>query len=277
MRSKYWLLVAVAALSALAGGCGSGNNKYMTEERQSRGLVIILPGIEGTSSFNRHIREGLEDAGVDCATPICSWGWPVPVVGMALNQSDPICHHLEGKRIARMIAKYQDEHPGQPVYVIGHSGGAGIAVFAAEHLALMEGDHKIQGLVLISASISADYNLATALGQCRSGIVNFYNPDDKAVLMIGTAIAGNVDGGHGDSAGRTGFETPADDNPNAQPAYARLYQIELTEAMAQDQSHGLVGCHTSGTGTTFVETYVADWVKDNIWPPPSATGDLQKH
>jgi pimeloyl-ACP methyl ester carboxylesterase len=261
-------------VSALAGGCGSGNGKYMTEERQSRGLVIILPGIEGTSSFNRHIREGLEDAGVDCATPICSWGWPVPVVGMAFNQSDPICHRLEAKRIAKMIARYEDGHPGLPVYVIGHSGGAAIGVMAAQELAKMEGDHKIQGLVLLSASISADYDLSTALGQCRSGIVNFYNRDDKAMLMIGTAIAGNVDGGHGDSAGRTGFDAPPGDNA---PAYLRLYQIELTEDMAQGNTGGIAGNHTADTGATFVETYVADWVKDNIWPPPSARTDLQTH
>ena len=193
------ILAAVAA-----GGCSS-NYKYMTKDRQSRGMVVILPGIEGTSPFNRHIRQGLEDAGLDCATPICSWGWPVPLVGMALNQSEPICHHVAARQIATMIAKYEDEHPGQPVYVIGHSGGAGIGVFAAEELGKLEGGHKIEGLVLLSASISSDYDLSPALAQCRNGIVNFYNPDDKMLLMVGTAIAGNVDGGHGDSAGRTGF------------------------------------------------------------------------
>jgi pimeloyl-ACP methyl ester carboxylesterase len=269
------LVIAMAA-SAMVVGC-AGNYKYMTEERQSRGLVVILPGIEGTSPFNRHIRQGLADAGVDCATPICSWGWPVPLVGMALNQSDPICHHLAGKRIARMIAKYEDEHPGQPVYIIGHSGGAGIAVFAAEDLAAMEGDHKIQGLVLLSASISADYDLTTAIGQCRCGIVNFYNRDDKALLLIGTAIAGNVDGGHGDSAGRTGFGAPSGNNPQAPTAYARLYQIELTEDMAEGKSGGIVTCHTTDTGAAFVEAYVADWVKNNVWPPASVTADLQRH
>jgi hypothetical protein len=70
---------------------------------------------------------------------------------------------------------------------------------------------------------------------------------------------------------------PTADNPPAQAAYARLYQIELTEAMAQGQSRGPVSCHTSDTGACFVQTYVADWVKDNVWPPPSARADLQRH
>ena len=61
--------------------------------------------------------------------------------------------------------------------------------------------------MLLDASLGADYDLTSALGQCHKGIVNFYNLKDVAMLEVGTEIFGNLDGSHGDSAGRTGFES----------------------------------------------------------------------
>ena len=255
MEARKSTILILALLLLI--GCGS-NKRFLTEERLSQGLVIILPGIEGESSNNRDIRRGLVMAKVSRALPIYSWGRPVPVAGILLNQMDVIGNRLAGAEIAKMIVRYQDSHPGKPVHIIGHSGGGGVAVFAAERLP--EG-REVDGLILLSPSISSGYNLTRALSRCKNGIVNFYSRADVGLLVIGTTLAGNVDGVRGPAAGALGFQRPkaSDDSPKML-AYAKLYQVQLTDdAMEAD-------AHIAATRAGFVWTYVAPWVKSENWP-----------
>jgi len=240
------VLVITCCLAALAAeGCNPAsvfphNDRYLTEQRKANGLVVILPGIEGVSEYNQDIRRGLISGGVNRALPIYSWGRPVPLAGPLINQMDFVGNRLAGTRISRMILSYQEQYPGRPVVLVGHSGGGGVAVFAAE--AMPEG-HQVDALVLLSPSISADYDLSKALAHCRNGIINFYNPQDKALLGVGTTIVGNVDGGHGPSAGLKGFTR----NPPG------LQQIRVTGAMTGYDTNA----HTATTGINFVARYVA--------------------
>jgi pimeloyl-ACP methyl ester carboxylesterase len=254
MRRVALFGLLMLMLSAGLVGCGGeASTHYVTDVRKENGLVIILPGIEGESQFNHNIRRGLVSAGCFRAMPIYNWGVPIPGVGLLVNQTNAIGNRLAGANIARMIENYQDTYPGRPVFLIGHSGGGGVAVFAAEELA--EG-RTIEGLVLLSASISANYNLSKALGKCSNGVLNVYNREDTGLLGVGTTIMGNVDGGHGASAGLTGFDKP----------YPRLYQIEVTPSMTYVSGGG---AHDAATRPAFVSAYVAPWVLSSIWPPDS--------
>ncbi|MCD4699682.1 MAG: alpha/beta hydrolase, partial [Phycisphaerae bacterium] len=198
MRISIFVL-ALGVLSAV--GCTPTNEEYVTDARLEEGLVIILPGIEGEGTNSYNIRRGLLSSGVRSALPIYRWGRPVPLAGVLLNQTDFIGNRFAGGRIARFIENYQDSHPDRPVWLIGHSGGGGIAVFAAEEL---EEGRKIGGLVLLSASISGNYNLTKALSRCRHGIVNFSSQRDE--ILGATIFVGNVDGGRARSAGLGGFD-----------------------------------------------------------------------
>ena len=253
-----WLPLSGLLLAAvLAAGCDS-NGEFMTDARLENGLVIILPGIEGESELNQNVRRGLVAAGVERAIPIHSWGRPIPIAGVLINQVDFLGNRLAGIGVADVIKNYQDSHPGKPVYVIGHSGGGGVAVFTAE--ALPE-DRKIDGLILLSASISSAYNLTKPLSRCKNGIVNFYNPDDAGLLGIGTTVMGTVDGTHGPSAGLIGFDAPRDrDKEDKKAAYRKLYQVKLTGSARDGDPH------TSTTHVDFVATNVAPWVLADSWP-----------
>lgn len=258
MRLVSLPILGLVLLSAV--GCGAGNATYLVPARLDKGLVIILPGIEGESPLNHEIRNGLDLAGVNRALPIYSWGRPIPLAGPLINQMDFLGNRLAGHRVADFIVNYQRAHPGKPVHLVGHSGGGGVAVFAAE--ALPEGS-RIDGLVLLSASISRTYNLTKALGRTRSGIVNYYSRSDVGILVIGTLIAGNVDGAHGPAAGALGFVTPdSDEAPAKVAAYRKLHQVELTEEMT-----GGGGAHASSTHRDFVRKHVAAWIFADAWPP----------
>lgn len=250
MRRATLILMSVC-LCYLAG-CGEDAAIYATDARKANGLVVILPGVEGESQYNHDIRQGLMVGGVEYALVIRSWGVPIPVAGIIVNQTNFLGNRLAATGVARMIAQYQDKHPGQPVYIIGHSGGGGVAVFTAEALADMPGDRKIEGLVLLSASLSNNYpNMSKALAHCNKGLVNFYNPQDTAMLGLGTAIAGNVDGGRAPSAGRTGFAI----------SHPKLHDRAVRASMSGGDPHG------STTRVPFVSRYVAPWVRASQWPP----------
>ncbi len=251
--------VAIILLGVALCGCG-GATDFSTTGRLDNGLVIILPGIEGESGLNHDIRNGLVAGGVDCAVSIRSWGRILPPpFGMLASQVDVIGNRLAARSLAKDVAEYQDSHPGKPVYIMGHSGGGGIAVFVAEYLP--EG-HKVDGLILLSASISSAYDVTKALEHTHRGIVNLYNRNDGMLLGVGTTLFGNVDGIRGPSAGLLSFDTPGEKaSPAKREAYKRLYQVELTQEMSLGGSS-----HTSSTEPGFVSVYIAPWLLSPQWP-----------
>ncbi len=246
-------LLALILCAGALGGCGlssptfANTEEYVNPQRLSKGLVVILPGIEGVSHYNRHIREGLER--IDYAVMIRPWGVPVPGVGMVVNQTNFLGNRMAGAGVARSIYEYQQAHPGCPVYIIGHSGGGGVAVFAAESLADMPGAQPVEGLVLIAASISKDYDLTKALTMTRRGILNVHNPDDTSLLGTGTTAMGCVDGVHSESAGLNGFTRP----------FAKLQEIV---ASGDDDPHG------AGTRSKYVRARIRPWLLSG---PPTIT------
>jgi len=257
--TRQLMMISLAAVS-VAAVCGCENNAaFMTPERLDAGLVVILPGIEGESRANQSVRRGLNSAGIDRSLQIWHWGRPVPGVGMIINQIDFLGNYIAGERIAGRIMEYQDKYPDRPVHIIGHSGGGGIAIFAA--MALPD-DRKVTGVILLSASISSNYDITRALSHCSSGIVNFYNKNDVALLGLATTVLGNVGGAHGPSAGLLGFSLPGESAKEEKKlAYRKLYQVPLGGAMLEGAT-----AHFSTTRSGFVYEFVSPWVRSSDWP-----------
>jgi len=242
-------VAAVVVGCLLAGGCSAIEQRFVSPERLDQGLVIILPGIEQAGPSALAVREGLLQGGSDAALQIYYWGRPLPILGPLVNQVDVTGNRLAAQRVAQMILNYQELHPDRPVYLVGHSGGGGMAVFAAEAL---PPDRHVEGLVLLAASISKGYDLDKALSRCRRGVVNYYSKADVALLVVGTSLFGNVDGVRGPAAGAAGFsKTPA-----------RLYQVEWKPSML---AAGNDGGHFGATAPSFVARHVANWVRGNGW------------
>ncbi len=247
--------LSVIAFGLLAAGCLPRvdlNTRYTATYRAEKGLVAILPGIEGESLANRNIRKGLDDAGIPYALAIYRWGFPIPGIGMLVNQTDTGGNRRAATKLAERIARYQRNYPGRPIFIVGHSGGGGIAVFALEALGRIPGAKPIEGAFLLSASISADYPLASALRMTRRGLVNVSNPEDR-LLGAGTAVIGNVDGGHGDSAGRTGFLR----------RYPKVFERRITAA-----SLGVMELpHFAATNARAISQRGPAWLRSQTWPP----------
>jgi pimeloyl-ACP methyl ester carboxylesterase len=255
--NSFLLLLLLASLAGCAGDLKSHvdmDAKFVNPARMDKGLVVILPGIEGESPANQDIRKGLDEGGIPYALAIYRWGFPIPGLGLLINQTDTAGNRRAAKELAGGILKYQANHPDRPVFLVGHSAGGGVAVFTLEALADLPAAKPVAGAMLLSSSISADYPLDKALKMTRLGIVNGFNPDDTVLLGAGTAMFGNVDGEHGDSAGRTGFQL-------VYPGRLFQFKVNSGDVKVHGDPHFVI------TDADLIAQHAPRWVLANAWPP----------
>jgi pimeloyl-ACP methyl ester carboxylesterase len=240
---------------------GAGCNPEWTEPaRYEDGLVVVLPGVEGVSALNLRLCTGLDDGGVKWAIELTDWSGLLGPLG---NQTLEGWNRLVAEELSKRIVKYREDYPGRPVVVIGHSGGTAMAVWITE---AMPEDHYVDGVILLSSSLSAQYDLLPALEKSLRGIINFYSSKDSVALGVGTRTAGTMDGTHSRAAGKYGFDQPAF---GGLWAYDRLFQIGWTPPM---RALGVRGGHTGYTTSRFVETILAPLVLEHHWSQDDLRG-----
>ncbi len=253
MNKIFQLCLLLVSAASMTGCIDQLNKDFTTSSQKDVGMVYILPGIQGVDDHYKNIRKGLIGSSINCAIKIHPWGCEIPGLNLLVNETDTRGDREWGRTIAKEIVQYQADYPGRPVYIIGQSGGCGVAVFCAEALSEIPIAKPIEGIVLLDASLAADYDLTRALCMTQQGIVNFYNPKDVALLEFGTAVMGNVDGSHGDSAGRVGFDR----------RYPKLFQVQILQDMVDD----FADPHFADCSTAFTTQYIAPWIIDRVWPP----------
>lgn len=239
-----------ALLLPALGGCAYFHNAA-SPQRLDGGLAIVLPGIEGRSAFNSNVAAELAEAHPGMAVEVYDWttGY-FPLMLYHLRSEDR--NREQARRIAERIMRYQDAHPGRPVYLIGHSGGAGVALMTLESFPWGRG---IDGAILLAAAVSRDYDLGPALCRTDRGIWNFSSPGDWELLVVGTSVAGTIDGRHAPSAGAYGFRRPSWFSANDHHLYDQLlHEVPYHFSML---TSGNLGGHFGPTTVAFTRNYLA--------------------
>jgi len=244
-----------ASLSAVPFGCGP-KHLVLNEAGLDRGLVIVLPGIDGRAPHNEGVCRTLCKGSPGLAAELYDWTAPL---GPIFNQCATERNRREAARLAEHIRDYRRAHPGGSVHLIGHSGGTAIAVWAAEALPR---DQRVGGLVLLASSLSPGYDLSPALRRSRKGIVSICSHRDTIMLGAGTSFLGTMDGPRCESAGKVGFAAPAGAGRDA--AYAHLHEIRWQPHMA---ALGYDGGHFSCTSPRFVAACIAPLLEAGSWSP----------
>lgn len=166
---------------------------------ESAGLLLVLPGVGNTrfhlDGFVTRARQQLPGFTV----VVRPWGVPL----MTLHNLRAHERNLEVARdIADEIASWRRDHPAAPIYLVGYSGGGGMAVLAVAALAA---DISIDRLVLVAPAISPDYPVADVLlPKVDEFVVNYASERDLQVGW-GTRTFGTIDRVVSDSAGAVGF------------------------------------------------------------------------
>ena len=247
------ILLAGILLGLSVAGCGA-RISVMNKGDANRGLVIVLPGIDGRAGHNERACKAIGSSITGMSVELFDWTLPMcPLT----NQRDEGRNRRMARGLANRLVAYRVSHPGGAVFLVGHSGGTAVAVWAAE--ALPDGQ-QIDGILLLASSLSPGYDLSKALARTRGGIVSFRSERDSALLGAGTTLFGTMDGKHTEAAGKVGFSVP--ESGQAAEAYKAFSEVRWNSAMAKA---GHNGSHFGCLATRFVSSYVAPLVATRQW------------
>jgi pimeloyl-ACP methyl ester carboxylesterase len=212
------IVSALVGYGFVLGGWWLGRSWWVNEgNRLEHGLIIVLPGVEGSGPLNWSIVRGLLDSGERAAVRLVDWTtgfWPF----FSFHLRAARRNRLIARNVARMIIDYRNTYGDRPAYLVGHSGGAALAVWVLE--ALPE-DCPVSAAVLLGVALSPGYDLGPALERTQEGIWSFFSPLDLLFLTVGTLLFGTFDGLHRVSAGWCGFSAPPTESAR------RLYRNKL--------------------------------------------------
>jgi pimeloyl-ACP methyl ester carboxylesterase len=216
------------------------------------GVVFVVGGIGGIDPIGPLARLALPLAGVRHEVHDFIW---THGTGRWLRDLQDTRHLLvRAEELADQVRRLKEADPERPVYLIGHSGGAGLVLAAAERLP----DATLERIILLSAAVSPGYDLRPALRATRREMVSYHSDLDCFVLGWGTRQFGTVDRYYCSAAGLVGFAVPADLDNSDRDLYARLKQIAWKPEMIL-KSHG--GLHSSPCMPGFLARQVAPWLQ----------------
>ncbi|HEV2294937.1 MAG TPA: hypothetical protein VGR35_13875 [Tepidisphaeraceae bacterium] len=227
MKTAALVLLLLPLLLPCVTGCNHASKDPRAAADDTRELappprpyLLHLPGIGGHRSIDDMLTQGLVQGGMDADVEIYDWTDTGP--GLSALYSRPR-HHQEAGIVARKITDRFRADPRTRIYLSGHSGGTGIALWALERL---PPDVKIESLLMLASAMSPTYDLSPALRHVRAKAYALHSPHDP-VLGIGTRMFRTIDGIKSDAAGRVGFAMP----PGADPKqYEKLVQISYDPA-----------------------------------------------
>lgn len=262
-RGAWWrgVICSMSFTVAPLGKLLSGPRTTRREaERLKHGLTFVFPGIESQSFFTIGILDGLIDGGVPGAVQIFDWTTGLNALFLyhlrAARRNHRIAAHL-----ADLIRAYRAEHPEAHVFLVGHSGGGGMALGVAEQL----GEAcPVDGLILLAPAVSSHYRLRKARRAVKRGIWNFCSSLDCLLLGLGTTVAGTFDGRHTLCAGMIGF---AEHERMPEEGLAPVYEVPYSPRFAR-WFH--FGGHFGCANRVFVEAMVAPILRGESMPEPVA-------
>jgi pimeloyl-ACP methyl ester carboxylesterase len=238
------MVLALVALVSLPAARAQPPATSKPATQAVRHYVLHLPGVGGYLTIDRNLKRGLAAGGVRGTIEHYDWTHGAPGLNALKNEANK---QAQVASVAAWLLERLREHPGQPITLTAHSGGAAIAVWALEKL---PPEAQIERLILLAPALSPEYDLSAALAHVRTRAYVFSSIHDP-VLGPGTRAFGTMDGVFADAAGRVGFSPPA----GADPAqYAKLVPMAYRDEWVE---LGNGGDHIGAMSPAFVRAIIA--------------------
>ena len=244
--SSTSLIVGVISAVALScTGCQTTHN--------GQGIVF---GCDGSGAgvlikWGPPVRKGLRDGGYRGV--FSPYRWQTGLGVAADHLSKPAYKRSAAEGLAKKIAQHHALHPGDPIYVGGLSADCAVVLYALEQLPERV---RVEQVVLLSSSVSADYDLTRALRRIHGKLFAFTSSRDQVLSSLVSNV-GTADGRPPGTAisGLRGFSPPARATTQTKSLYAaKVKNIAWRPEFAR---HGHNGGHTDVVNSTFVKKYVA--------------------
>jgi pimeloyl-ACP methyl ester carboxylesterase len=215
-----------------------------------RGVVFIVGGVGGIDFIGCSARWALGRVPHE----VREFAWTHGKGRLLRDLQDTRYFLLKARQLADVVRQLKAENPARPVYLVGHSGGAGLVLAAAEQLP----PATLERIIVLSAAVAPNYDLRPALQATRGQIVSFSSTLDLFWLYWGTSQFGTVDRFYGPAAGYTGFVVPRDLCPADRELYRRLVQVTWEPGMILACYGGMLH---STTMPCFLARHVAPWLR----------------
>lgn len=250
VRSRVRILGPALVALALAAQLQAADEP----DRRSRSgpaKVYYLDGAGGGGivlNWGRSVKKGLREARFP--GEIESFSWQTQL-GPLLDQNISTRYkRKKARELAGKIEEYKARHPDGRVSLIGLSAGTAVTLYTLEEL-----PHGVQveNVILLSSSVSADYDLGDALRHVRNKMYVFTSDKDP-VLKFLVPVAGTADGERFTrAAGLQGFIVPSGGSEELQREYDKLVHI----AWSPELDETFRGGHTDTVSSEFVASNVA--------------------
>jgi pimeloyl-ACP methyl ester carboxylesterase len=254
-------LLCATVLALLASGCSDPSDHFTREDQYGRTYYIDGAGNWGFGMLA--VPGGLHRAGYQGRVTYFKWSATLnPALDQVLGR--PLAR-VRARRLAEDITQYLAAFPKNRVNIIALSAGTGVAVWACESL---RSPAKVENVILLSSSLSSDYDMREALAHVRGKVFVYCSPNDM-ILQGPVRVLGTIDGRYGvDPAGLAGLQSPPD-SP----------KIRNIGWSPEDESLGWTGSHTSCVSEDFVAQVLATHVVPRSYasnPPgqPAAEGGV---
>lgn len=171
---------------------------------EAAGRIIVLPGIHNTLF---HLKGFFEMAGESLPNfEIDRRKWGITFLGIRNLRAEE--QNFEFARsLAADIASWRSRNPDELLYLMGYSGGGGVASLV---LGELPQDVAIDRLILVAPAISTEFPIEElADDRIRDFVVNYASEKDRQV-GLGTRLFGTIDREYDYAAGFDGFSVRFD-------------------------------------------------------------------
>jgi hypothetical protein len=243
---RYGFPAGVVLLAVLLTGCQSDYNGHG-----------IIYGCDGSGAgvlvrWGPSARKGMTDAGFPGVMQRYRWQTGGGV--LVDHLSPPAYKRTVAKGLADQVAQHRSQYPEDPIYLAGLSAGCAVVLYALEQL---PSSVTVDQVVLLSSSVSADYDLNPAVAHVRGRIYNFTSSRDSVLADLASRV-GTADGKQtgSDISGLRGFHRPGE-APMPSAYGGKVQNMAWRPEFAK---YGHNGGHTDVVASPFIARFVAPLV-----------------
>jgi pimeloyl-ACP methyl ester carboxylesterase len=175
---------------------------------QAQDVIFVADGAGNYQMASKMLRTAVFEAGAPLLVETFVWSHGYKKV--IFDQMDISHARHQGQLLAHVVLGYRQTHTKARIHLVGHSAGAMVVLSACEHLP----PGALDRVVLLSPSVSSDYDIRPVLRAVRGSLEVHYSGRDWVYLGLCTNIVGCADRAFCGASGRNGFnlliESPED-------------------------------------------------------------------